>query len=318
MQINKNQFTYVFEETPGIKYIDRKKIKLDEIYTGQIEHNVGRVHGAIRGNITKISESLKSRGVIYSMPLPVVEKLQTPLISSGKKYYYKLIDGNNRYKAFLENKYNEWVFDVVKIGTDSIPYKLALHTFAQIRNDHAHAEPHKPEDVVKAAGELISEGLLDSDELAITEWVYACCKNMRTQTKNQIVQQIIKLNDVPVSTISWRDDTGKNWVENVYTGVNKVDYIFAHHYFADRIYSLCKRFAESDEVQNVALHVDGKDAEAIKYKRSIALNDFDEFQKVVMKVAAYVMVNGKLPFNYIGFMPQILDEDDEDDFVKVA
>lgn len=318
MQVNKNDFTYVFEETLGIKHLDRKKIKLDEVYTGEIEHNVGRVHGAIRGNVVKISESLKSRGVIYSMPLPVVEKLQTPLISKGKKYYYKLIDGNNRYKAFVENKYNEWVFDVIKIGVDSIPYKLALHTFAQIRNDHAHAEPHKSEDVIKAASELIADGLLIDNEKAIEKWVYDCCKNMRTQTKNQIIQDIIKLNDIPVSTIGWRDDTGKDWVENVYSGVNKVDCIFAHHYFADRIYSLCKKYAVTNEVQNVALHVDGKDAEAIKRKRSIALEDFTEFQSVIMKVAGYVMMNGKLPFNYIGFMPQIKEEEPEDDFVKVA
>lgn len=318
MLINKNEFTYVFEETLGIKHIDRKKIKLDEIYTGEIEHNVGRVHGAIRGNVVKISESLKSRGVIYSMPLPVVEKLQTPLISKGKKYYYKLIDGNNRYKAFLENKYNEWVFDVIEIGVDSIPHKLALHTFAQIRNDHAHAEPHKSEDVIKAASELILEGLLLKNEKAIQEWVYSCCKNMQTQTKNQIVQDIIKLNDIPVSTIKWTDSSGKEWVENTYSGVNKIDYIFAHHYFADRIYSLCKKFAESDEVQNVALHVDGKDVKTIKYKRSVAFDDFKEFQNVIMKVAGYVMLNNKLPFNYIGFMPQIVKNEDETDFVKIA
>jgi len=318
MQVNENQFTYSFEETLGIKHIDRKKIKLEEIYTGQIEHNVGRVHGAIRGNVVKISESLKSKGVIYSMPLPVVEKHQTPFISNGKKYYYTLIDGNNRYKAFLENKYNEWVFDVIKIGVDSIPYKLALHTFAQIRNDHAHAEPHKSEDVIKAASELIADGLLIDNEKVIEEWVYGCCKNMQTQTKNKIIQDIIKLNDIPVSTVGWRDDSGKDWVENVYSGVNKVDCIFAHHYFADRIYSLCKKFAVSNEVQNVALHVDGKDAEAIKRKRSIAFNDFDEFQEVIMKVSGYVMMNGKLPFNYIGFMPQIRDEEPDDDFVKVA
>jgi len=318
MQVNKDDFTYVFEETPGIKCIDRKKIKLDEVYTGEIEHNVGRVHGAVRGNVVKISESLKSRGVIYSMPLPVVETLQTPFISKGKKYYYKLIDGNNRYKAFLENKYNEWVFDVIKIGVDSVPYKLALHTFAQIRNDHAHAEPHKSEDVIKAASELIVEGLLLDNEQSIHQWVYSCCKNMSTQTKNQIIQDIIKLNDVPVSTVKWTDSSGKDWVENTYSGVNKVDYIFAHHYFADRIYSLCKRFAESEEVQNVALHVDGKDAETIKRKRSIALDDFTEFREIIMKVAGYVMLNKKLPFNYIGFMPQIVDEEDSNNFVEVA
>ena len=223
-QLKVNDFTYNFVASPGIALslhlsvsrkgkLGRNLIKLTDIYTGQTEQNPGRVHGALRKNVSKIENSLRDHGVDYSLPVPVIEYLDVPIVANGRKYYYRLIDGMNRFKAFLNIGYIEWVFDVINIGVDGVSREYALETFAQIRNDHAPSEAHSAEDVHASATRLIGSGDLEDNENSIRNWVYLVCQNMPTQTKNQIVAEIIKNNDIPTATISWTDKSATAWAE---------------------------------------------------------------------------------------------------------
>lgn len=304
-------FTYKFEATPGIRYTKRMLIKLDEIYTGQVEHNPGRVQGATRGGVARITGSLNDRGVDYTLPVPVVEELVTPIVANGKKYYYQLIDGVNRFKAFLNLNYTQWVFDFVQIGVGGVNRAFALETFAQIRNDHAPCTPHSVEDIHGAAARLIGSGDLDDNEDSIRDWVYLVAKNVPTQTKNQIVAQIIKDNEIPTVTSSWTDKTATAWAQQPDTKLPvEPDYFFPGHYFQDRIYALMKQYSETKQVQNVYVHVAGGSEEGIINQREKTLEQFDNFEQILRDVSGYVLMNGKLPFNIVGFVPQINDKED--------
>jgi len=309
-------FTYKFEVTPGIRYLQRVQMKLEDIYTGQVEHNPGRVQGATRSGVARITGSLNDRGVDYSLPVPVVESLVTPIVANGKKYYYQLIDGVNRFKSFLNLDYTQWVFDVIQFGFDGVSRAFALETFAQIRNDHAPCTPHSVEDIHASAARLIGSGDLEDSEDSIREWVYLIAKNVPTQTKNQIVAQIIKDNEIPTVTTSWTDKTATVWAQQPDTKLPvEPDYFFPGHYFQDRIYSLCKQYSETKKVQNVYIHVNGGSEESIINQRDKTLEQFDDFEQILRDVSSYVLLNGKLPFNIVGFVPQINDKEDPTTYV---
>lgn len=312
-------FTYKFEVTPGIEHIERTLIQLVDIYTGQTEQNPGRVHGALRKNVAKIENSLRDRGVDYSLPIPVVEELENPIIANGRKYYYRLIDGMNRFKAFLNVNYDEWAFDVIYIGVGGVSRKYALETFAQIRNDHAPSEAHSVEDVHASASRLIESGDLEDKEDSIRDWVYMVCRNVPTQTKNQIVAEIIKNNEIPTATISWTDKTATAWAQQPDTNLPvEPDYFFPGHYFQDRIYSLMKQYSETKKVQNVYIHVDGKDEKSIVAQREKCLEQFEAFEQILRDFAGYVLLNGELPLNIVGFNPQINGKEDPTTYVPIA
>jgi hypothetical protein len=328
MKLKLSDFTYKFEVTPGIrlyegfgKTIDhngngRAELLLEEVYTGQVEHNPGRVQGALRSNVSRITESLNTRGVDYSLPVPVVEKLKTPIVANGKKYEYRLIDGVNRFKSFLNNGYTYWVFDVIEIGVGGVSYEYALETFAQIRNDHAPNSPHSVEDIHASAARLIGSGDLDDNEDSIRDWVYLVAKNVPTQTKNQIVSQIIKDNEIPTATSSWTDKTATAWAQQPDTKLPvDPDYFFPGHYFQDRIFALMKQYSETKQVQNVYVHVSGGSEENILNQREKTLEQFDNFEQILRDVSSYVLLNGELPFNIVGFVPQINDKEDPTTYV---
>ena len=329
-QLKVNDFTYNFVASPGIALslhlsvsrkgkLGRNLIKLTDIYTGQTEQNPGRVHGALRKNVSKIENSLRDHGVDYSLPVPVIEYLDVPIVANGRKYYYRLIDGMNRFKAFLNIGYIEWVFDVINIGVDGVSREYALETFAQIRNDHAPSEAHSAEDVHASATRLIGSGDLEDNENSIRNWVYLVCQNMPTQTKNQIVAEIIKNNDIPTATISWTDKSATAWAQQPDTNLPvEPDYFFPGHYFQDRIYSLCKQYSDTKKVQNIYIHVDGKDEKSIVKQREDTMEKFDNFEQIVRDVAGYLFVNGSLPFNFIGYNPQINDKEDPTTCVPIA
>lgn len=328
MTLKLSDFTYRFEVTPGIRLYKgfgkiydhngkgRVQLNLDEIYTGQTEINPGRVHGATRNNVSKITESVKTRGVDHSQPVPVVEKLRIPIVANGRKYEFRLIDGVNRFKAFLNNGFTSWVFDVVEIGVDGVNYNYALETFAQIRNDHAPNSPHSVEDIHASAARLIGSGDLDDNQDAIRDWVYLVAKNVSTQTKNQIVAEIIKNNDITTPTSSWTDKTATVWAQQPDTKLPvEPDYFFPGHYFQERIYALCKQYSETNQVQNVYIHVNGGSEEVIINQREKTLDQFNNFEKIIRDVSSYVLLNGKLPFNIVGYVPQINDKEDSTTYV---
>ena len=327
-QLKVKDFTYKFVTTPGVSLVLQKSIgnttgrnilELDRIYTGQVETNPGRVHGALRKNVSKIENSLRDRGVDYSLPVPVVEQLEYPIVANGRKYYYRLIDGMTRFKAFLNIGYTEWVFDIIHIGVNGVSRQYALETFAQVRNDHAPSEAHSVEDVHASASRLIGAGDLEDNEDSIREWVYLVCQNMTTQTKNQIVAEIIKNNDIPTATIKWDDKSATAWSQQPDTNLPvQPDYFFPGHYFQDRIYSLMKLYSETKKVQNVYVHVDGKDEKSITNARERCLEQFDSFEQILRDVAGYVLLNGDLPFNLIGFNPQINGKEDPTTCVPIA
>ena len=137
---------------------------------------------------------------------------------------------------------------------------------------------------------------------------------MATQDKNEVVRIVLKEEEVPTKTISWRDNECREWLEQKCLDDMEVDYCFPYHYFQDRIYSLCKQYHESGsdvkerKVQKVVQHFEnrGDSDDVILAARELQHKKWDEFAAVMKSIAQYMIVNDwKLPFDKNQYFPQV-------------
>ena len=325
-----SDFTYPFLESPGVVFQYRKYLLYKDVFYGEGgEENAARADGSSSSNIKDLAES-RRRGIILDSARPIAE-LNNIVDVSGKTYTYKGEDGVTRYKA---DQYNgqveggDW-FDVVSYEDTYDEEGNLLHTAAYNRllylqklNDAPPREVHSVKDLVNTCNRLIAGGHLPKEELAIKTLVYAAAPNLATSKKNEVVRQVLMAQDVPTQTRSWRDNECWDWYETKCVDKDevKIDYFFPNHYFQDRIYSVFKQFAENEEVQTLAEHVNNKgdNPEVVQARREHADLQWEEARRVFQKVAAYgmnqLMTKGKfeLPVERNYWMPQIQSGDDEE------
>ena len=73
-----------------------------------------------------------------------------------------------------------------------------------IENDPLPSEGNSIADLHQTCAELICSGDLPREESVIRDFVYESAPNMATQDKNEVVRIVLKEEDVPTKTISWR------------------------------------------------------------------------------------------------------------------
>lgn len=310
----KDFFTYAFKGSEGVIHEDRIFIKYSDIFWGETEDNPGRKKGSSKKNIKDIATS-RSVGIDPSCALPAVSSC---VISdtSGKVFKYKAENGITRYKADKLNGYTEgaW-FDVVRfVETEGRSAIYNREVWLQLENDGLPQESHSVDDLVVSCCTLIQSGDIAREESAIRDFVYESAPNMATQDKNEVVRIVLKEEEVPTKTISWRDNECKEWLDEKCLDEIEVDYSFPFHYFQDRIYSLAKQYHESGndlasrKVQKVVQHFEnrGDSDEVILANRTNQKKKWEECTAVFKSIAQYMVANDwQLPFDKDQYYPQI-------------
>ena len=151
---------------------------------------------------------------------------------------------------------------------------------------------------------------------------------MPTQDRNEVVRRVLKQEDVPTKTISWRDYECKEWLADKCVDDIKVDYCFPFHYFQDRVYALMKQYHESGvdlqtrKVQTVVQHFETKgdcDEYILSQRESAQEKKWEEFREICWSLAQYMFMNNQqLPFDKDQFFPRIKVGDNPDDQNRIV
>lgn len=332
-----SDFTASFLESPGVVHHGREYLSYSDIFYGEgDEDNAGRAESSSSGNIKDLAESRK-QGIIPSSTRPVVER-NNIVDLSGKTYSFKAGDGFTRYKA---DQYNgevdggDW-FDIVTFEDTYDEDGELIHTAAynkqmylQKLNDAPPRQVHTVKDLVHACCTLIKEQSLPRIQEHISTFVYESAPNLSTAKKNEVIRQVLKAENVPTKTRSWRDNECWAWYDKHCTDKDdvKIDYFFPDHYFQDRIYPVLKQFYQTETVQNIAEHVNnsGDNPDVVQTRRQNADGQWEEARKVFQKVAQFgmnqMLSTGKfeLPVKRENYMPQIQsgeDKENQNKFVR--
>ena len=315
-------FTYEFVGGIGVIHVSRQFIKYDDIFWGETEENPARVNGSSKNNIKGLADS-RRKGIDPKATLPAAQETVITDIE-GKTYRFKAENGITRKKADFFNGYKEgaW-FDVVRyVETEGRSAEYNRRVWLHVENDFLPSEGNSIADLHQTCADLIASGDLPKEESAIRDFVYESAPNMATQDKNEVVRKVLKEEDVPTKTISWRDNECKEWLENKCLDDIEVDYSFPFHYFQDRIFTLSKQYHDSGDsvterkVQKVVQHFEtrGDSDEVIIASRVNQKAKWEECRKVFWSIAQYMLLNDQqLPFDVNQFYPQIKTGENADD-----
>ena len=314
-------FTYNFVGGVGVIHVSRQFIKYDDIFWGETEENPARAKGSSKKNIKGLADS-RRKGIDPTAKLPAVQETVITDIE-GKTYHYKAENGITRKKSDYLNGYTEgaW-FDVVRyVETEGRSAEYNRRVWLHIENDPLPSEGNSIDDLVQSCSEMICSGDLPKEESTIRDFVYESAPNMPTQDKNEVVRIVLKEEDVPTRTISWRDNECREWLDEKCLDEVKVDYCFPFHYFQDRVYSVLKQYHNTKEVQYVVQHFDNKgdSDEVIKAARITQKEKWEEFREVMKSVALYMVANDwQLPVDKDQYFPQIKTGDNKEDTNRIV
>jgi len=314
-------FLCEFEGGVGVVHVSRQYIPYSEIFWGETEENPARAKGSTKNNIKALASSRKM-GIDPRAKLPAVQETIITDID-GNVYRYKAENGITRKKADFYNGYTDgaW-FDVVRyVETEGRSANLNRRVWLHLENDPLPQEGNSVADLVQTCCELIATEDLAKEESAIRDFVYESAPNMATQDKNEVVRTVLKQEDVPTRTISWRDNECRDWLDEKCLDEIEVDYCFPFHYFQDRIYSLFKQFHEMQQVQFVVQHFENKgdSEEVIIAAREAQKKKWEELRLIMKSVALYMVANDwQLPVDKDQYFPQIKSGDNAEDQNRIV
>ena len=308
-----------FKASEGVMLDDRIYIRFSDIYWGSTEKNPIRVKGSSPSNINNLATSRK-QGIDTEAPRPVVVEcnITSPC---GDVYRYKAENGITRKKADYENNQQgggDWYNVVSYHDTKGHSAAYNREVFLHLQNDDLPQLVHDKSDLEMSVTNLITNGDLVKEEGAIKAFVVEAAPNLSKQIRNDVVRRILRDQDVPTKTITWRDNECKDWYsdECIEADETKVDYFFATHYFQDRIYPVLKQFADSGEVQVISEHISPKSdsINEVKRLRDLTEHKWMECKEVLKAVSQYMYANDfELPVQRGLWQPQIQDGDDQED-----
>ena len=308
-----------FKSSEGVLLDDRQYIRFSDIYWGSTEKNPIRVKGSSPSNINNLATSRK-QGIDTEAPRPVVVEcnITSPC---GDVYRYKAENGITRKKADYENNQQgggDWYNVVSYHDTKGHSAAYNREVFLHLQNDELPQLVHDKSDLEMSVTNLITNGDLAKEEGAIKAFVVEAAPNLSKQIRNDVVRRILRDQDVPTKTITWRDNECKDWYsdECIEADETKVDYFFATHYFQDRIYPVLKQFADSGEVQVISEHISPKSdsINEVKRLRDLTEHKWMECKEVLKAVSQYMYANDfELPVQRGLWQPQIQDGDDQED-----
>jgi hypothetical protein len=309
-----DKVTYGIIVSPGTKYVDRKIIKLSQIYIPPFTDNPVRVKGLDLTNIQKLSKTLSTKGINYSKMPPVVR--WNPRMIDGVHYDYELICGNHRVAAMHSLGYDRWIFDIYEFAIDRFTYEDSVRTFQIQENDHEPSLASSTSDVVNIISLLISRrsALVENNERSISAYVSQYCPNMHWNTQGSIVKKVIQANGAYQDIITYTSDNLKKWLKLNTNLVNEGQYdkykdmygwSCLSRYEHEVILNCIKKFSETGKESYITCHTSAPTEKfSLKQKRENILENFEGLENDLVSIIRYYNEHQRFPWQVIGFYPQ--------------
>ena len=309
-----DKVTYGIIVSPGTKYVDRKIIKLSQIYIPPFTDNPVRVKVLDLTNIQKLSKTLSTKGINYSNMPPVVR--WNPRMIDGVHYDYELICGNHRVAAMHTLGYDRWIFDIYEFAIDRFTYEDSVRTFQIQENDHEPSLASSTSDVVNIISLLISRrsALVENNERSISAYVSQYCPNMHWNTQGSIVKKVIQANGAYQDIITYTSDNLKKWLKLNTNLVNEGQYdkyqdmygwSCLSRYEHEVILNCIKKFSETGKESYITCHTSAPTEKfSLKQKRENILENFEGLENDLVSIIRYYNEHQRFPWQVIGFYPQ--------------
>ena len=323
--LDSKKVTFSHITSPGVKYVSRDIIRLDTIYSPEINQNVVRKKGKNLPHIQILSKSL-SNGIDYSLMPPVVRK-KTQIIN-GKTYDYELIFGYHRYEALKTLcQFDRWIFDTYDICLDGFSFEDSVQTLKLQENNHRPALANAADDVVNTILFLIEKGsqLVEADEASISNYVDLYCSNLHWQTQSKIVRRVIAASGAYQDVVTYTANDLETWL-NTNTNYkmsgkfdkkrNKFGYTCLSRYEPDTLFSAMKAYSDQGKESYIIGHTSPPTkANTVDDKRQTIADNFARWETFLVDVVKFYNNNGRFPWVLEGFAPQ--DRKKPEDFTKL-
>jgi len=329
--LNPSEVTFDRFDTPGVKKTDRLIVNLSSIYVPAIKDNPVRKKGKDVVHIQKLVECFKD-GISYSRCPPILTRQVRQM--DGVIYEYELVCGNHRLEAFKNLGFEEWIFDVYEIPSNSnVSYEDAIRTLQLAENNHEAQLPSTEDDVVNIICRLINRNskLIAPEEDSIREYVDTYCSNMHHKTKSKVVCDVVRrlqkngiavYSDVVTYTASDVVDFVNKKTDLVTQGEyddarNKYGWSVLEGYEYEYVMNAAKKFAETGRTSYFVCHTKSPTEKfPIDIKRQKMAGQFSKLEKDLIQVFKYHQKTGKFPWEICGFLPQNVKAG-EKEFIEV-
>ena len=311
-----SDFTYNAPKNPlpGVEWVARKKVKLDNINYDANLNKIARNDGVNNSHTRALIESYKS-GIDTSKPLPILEEV------AGVFEKYNPVDYFHRGKAQQELNFSEYVFDIYKFDDDK-----ARVSFQLLMNDHPPHGVASSKDIEQAAIRLIAENKLVKKESYIKKWVDAIAPKKYASTRGNIVKKICQQTKTRQAWMTYSKKDLDKFYNNYGQGRvkggmfditrDKYGYDVQTKYESTYAIRALRKLAESDKKSYFVLHTDSpaktKDGHIM---RSDMLQRIKGIENAFKYFVKYYNKHKKMPWEIVGFLPQ---EDGEDQTKMVA
>lgn len=333
--IDISKVTFTTLESPGVKFIDRKLISIDEIEILPIKDNPTRSTGKSLTQIQKLEISFRDDGIDYNQMPPVVRLLPKSKFEDGNLIKYSLVAGNHRLEALRRLGFSEWVFDIYEIPNGT-KYSLeeALRTFQLKENNHSPAMGVKEGDVVKTIISLVfaNSSLVSADETSILAYINENCSKLHYNTKAKIVKDVIRglqangampMSDVITYTPQDVQDfmyrkTDRSWNGHHDETRDQYGFTMLQGYEERSVMNALRRYDETGKISYFSLHTQSPTENSSLFERREKMVDLtNDIGLAILKAAAYYKKHGTLPWYVAGFLPQDVASG-EKEFIEVV
>jgi SAM-dependent methyltransferase len=324
--LDASKVTFGHIDSPGVRFVKRIIINLDEIYIPPIKKdNSTRSSGKSVPHIQRLENSF-SNGIDYSKMPPTI-RLSSQLIDGIIKKY-ELVTGNHRLEALRRLGYKEWIFDLYEIPSDTYGYEDSIRTFQLKENDHAPSYANSEQDVVNTIVRLVahSSKLVEPNEDSIADYVNSVCSNMHHSTRAKIVRDVVRqlvkngcsvYRDVITYTAKDVEDFLSNNTDYVCAGNfdfvrKKYGWSVLEGYEYEFLVNATKRFAEKGIESYFTIHTKSPtELYSVNDRRAKMVQQFQTLESSLIKVFEHYTKTGKFPWSIEGALPQDIGNDEE-------
>jgi hypothetical protein len=297
--------------TEGVSYrVVRREVRdLNSIITTDDdghERNVVRSVGTDQNNKNSLKSSISVKGVLIDAQPPYI-------FDNGK-----LLDGFTRFQALTELQYSRWIFNVVEVK-DGFTADDVINEVGLGANDHPPSKGASIDDFKKRLASWIARHAEIPAYEDCIRWVNQIPHSFTQQQVTNLCESVISNAVAAASMESFDANKAKNYAKKVLpkgTNVVALNASGNSTYFRRAVIEALESFYAGKDTRVVAFlqNTTAEDAPEARLACIERVNYYNEcFEKAYQ--ARFQDSNFKL-FPLEGFVPQILDVEDNDGLIK--
>lgn len=316
-----DKVAYGVLESPGIEFVERRMVNIDNIYIRPIQDdNTTRSKGKDINNVEKLIQYF-SCGIDYFCMPPVLIRIPPTISDDGNIKEFEILCGNHRLEAFRRLGYHQWVFDIYLIDCSVVTYHDAKYTFQLQENNHRTPLPASEDDVVKTVLMLIQKKskLVEPETDSIWKYVNKYCSNMHYNTRAKVVRDIernlqntgcMPLYDVMTYTPDDVVTFINRKTDLVYHG--KLDpkrdehgWTMLEGYERKSLMQIMKKFSETGKTSYISLYtLSPTEDSSLSDRVEKMIETVNDLGFAILKCADHFKKHGKMPWYIKGRLPQ--------------